>query len=120
MVNQDTGYCGAHTPGGHDEMLRRASKGGQATRQAWKRPGVSVEELGALETVEDAQRWLRVLGAAVASGRLDKGDAGAAVKAIEVWLKSRDSLTEAEMTRMAEKIAQLQGRKKPGKIRVAP
>lgn len=92
-------------------MRRRGLRGGRATKEAWKRPGVGADELGALETVADAQRWLRVLGCAVVGGRLDKGDATAATRAIEVWLKADDSLTEADMERLAEKISVIQGGK---------
>lgn len=95
-------------------MRRRGMKGGRATKDAWKRPGLTSGELGDLETLADAQRWLRVIGSAVATGRLDKGDAQAATRAVEVWIRADDSLTEAEMERMAEKIDELKSRKGPG------
>jgi hypothetical protein len=92
-------------------MRERGAKGGEATRESWARPGVTSDELGPLETVEHAQRWLRVIGEAVATKRLDKGDAQAATRAVEVWLKASDSLTEEDVTRLAEKIAAVQGGK---------
>jgi len=92
-------------------MRRRGLRGGRATKEAWKRPGVAPDELGPLETVEDAQRWLRILASAVVSGRLDKGDAVAATRGVEVWLRASDSLTEGDMERLAEKIEAIQGGK---------
>ena len=103
LVDQATGLCSAHAPNGQREMSRRAKKGGKATREVWKREGVKADELGPLKSVSDAQRWLEVIGAGVVSGRLDKGDASAGVRAVEVWIKASDSLTEADLQRLADK-----------------
>lgn len=113
LVDQATGWCPAHAPGGREEMRRRALKGAKATREAWKRPGLSEGELGALETLQDAQRWLRVIGSAVATGRLDKGDAQAATRAVEVWIRASDSLTEGEIAALHEKLEAVVAGKKP-------
>lgn len=113
MVNQDTGYCPAHAPGGREEMRRRGLKGGRRTKEAWKRPGVTAEELGTLESLADAQRWLTVIASAVATGRLDRGDAQAATRAIEVWLKAADSLTEEQVQALQEKLDAVQAGRKP-------
>jgi len=113
MVDEGTGFCPAHGPDGSDEMRRRALKGGKATREVWKRPGVTEEELGALESLADAQRWLRVIGGAVASGRLDKGDAQAATRAIEVWIRAADSLTEAQVQELADKLEAVKAGRSP-------
>lgn len=113
LVDQDTGFCPAHGPGGREEMRRRAKLGAQATKNAWKRPGLREDELGDLETLADAQRWLRVIGAAVASGRLDKGDAQAATRAVEVWIRAGDSLTEKEVQDLADKLEAVKAGKQP-------
>ena len=88
-------------------MARRAKLGGRATKEAWKRQGVTEKELGPLESVADAQRWLRIIAAAVVSGRLDKGDAASGTRAVDVWLKGQDSLTEADVERLADKADEL-------------
>ena len=103
MVSKANGFCSAHRPGGRQEMARRARLGGKATQERWKREGVTEKELGPLKTVADAQRWLEVIGAGVVSGRLDKGDASAGVRAVEVWIRASDSLTEADLQRLSDK-----------------
>lgn len=105
----ETGLCQSHRD--PEGMRERGRKGGEATREALARPGLTSEELGSLETIEDAQRWLRLIGEGVVTKRLDRGDASAAVKAIEAWLKADDSLTDADMERIAKKLAEVQGGK---------
>ena len=117
LVNQATGFCAAHEPGGQQEMSRRAKLGGAATKEVWRRKGLTEKELGPLETVADSQRWLRIIGAAVVTGRLDKGDAAAATRCVDVWLKGQDSLTEAEVERLADKLEELGKRPKLRQIR---
>ena len=82
-------------------MVRRARLGGKATQEAWKREGVTKKELGPLRTVSDAQRWLEIIGSGVISGRIDKGDAGVGVRAVEAWIKASDSLTEEAVLKLA-------------------
>ena len=84
-------------------MRRRAKLGGAATKEAWNRKGVTEKELGPLKTTAHAQHWLEVIGAGVVSGRLDKGDASAGVRAVEVWIRAQDSLNEEDLQRLADK-----------------
>ena len=88
-------------------MSRRARLGGAATKEVWKRKGVKEGELGELACLGDAQRWLRIIASAVVSGRLDKGDASAATRALDSWIRAQDSLTEAEVARLADKLEEL-------------
>ena len=89
-------------------MARRARLGGAATKEKWRREGVTERELGPLETVADAKTWVRILTAAVASGRIDKGDAATAIRGVEVWLKGADSLVEVDVLRLADRADEIE------------
>ena len=102
LVDQVSQLCDAHAQNSHQEMSRRGSQGGRATREKWVRPGVSKEELGPLKTIADAQRWIRILTVAVASGRIDKGDAQIAIRGCEIWMRGQDSLTEKAVLELAD------------------
>jgi len=113
LVDEGTGFCPAHGPGASERMRERGLRGGIATRNAWKRPGLSDAELGELTSLIDAQRWLRVIGSAVATGRLDRGDAQAATRAVEVWIRASDSLTEGEIQALHDKLEAVKSGKPP-------
>ncbi len=117
LVDQGTLLCRAHSPTGHEEMARRGKLGGKATKEVWKRPGIEAAELGDLACLDDAQRWLRIIAGGVVSGRLDRGDASASIRAIEVWIRAQDSLTEAEVARLADKLDALGKQPKLRQIR---
>ena len=103
LVSQATYLCNAHAPNGQQEMARRAKLGGRATQEVWHRPGLSAGDLGPLESVADAQRWLRLIGSGVLDRSIDKGDGAIATRAVDVWLKAQDGLTEADVLRLADK-----------------
>ena len=63
-------------------------KGGLASAKARQRKGLDKSQLGPLESHEDAKRWLRLIGTAVVTQVLDKGDAQAGIRAVEAWLKA--------------------------------
>ena len=63
-------------------------KGGLASAKARQRKGLNKSQLGQLESHEDAKRWLRLIGEAVVTQVLDKGDAQAGIRAVEAWLKA--------------------------------
>lgn len=53
------------------------------------------EELGPLETIDDAMRRLDRLGLWISAGMLSGSQGGAAVRSIEVWLRGHETrLTE--------------------------
>lgn len=92
IVGED-GYCSAHRPGGEERMKRLAAKGAAASR----RGGLDPDELGELHTHTDAQRWLEVIGRAVASGRLGDRAAQAAIRAVAEWVKAEGERATAEI-----------------------
>jgi hypothetical protein len=77
-----------------DFAREAGKKGGIASAKARKRPGLDKDKLGPLETHEDAKRWLRLIGEAVVTLALDKGDAQAGIRAVEAWLKAEADRVE--------------------------
>ncbi len=77
------------------DLAREAGKkGGLAAARARRRPGLDKNKLGPLDTHEDAKRWLRMIGEAVVTLALDKGDAQAGIRAVEAWLKAEADRVE--------------------------
>ena len=66
--------------------------------------GGSPEGLGLLETLADAQRWLRVIGKSALSDRLDKGGAQAATRALEVWIRAEGEPREERIEGLAKRM----------------
>ena len=77
-----------------DFARKAGKKGGLASARARRRPGLDRNQLGPLETHEDAKRWLRMIGEAVVTLKLDKGDAQAGIRAVEAWLKAEADRVE--------------------------
>jgi len=66
-------------------------------------------ELGALETLEDAQRWLRQIALWAAGGLLHGSVASACNRAVEVWLRAHESrLTRDVVHRLQERLEALE------------
>ena len=67
-------------------------------------------ELGRLETVEDAMRRLDRLNTWIAAGLLSGSQGGAAVRAVEVWLRGHESrLTERVVEELHDEVERLKG-----------
>jgi hypothetical protein len=75
-------------------MRRRGLRGAIASRRA---SGIEDGALGSLETHEDAQRWLRLIGEAVVTGNLTDKAATAGVKAVEAWVRTEAERATAEV-----------------------
>ena len=88
------GFCNAHGPGGQERMKRLAQKGGIKSRQP---SGLDPNELGPLETHENAQAWLETLGRAVACGRLSDRQAQAAIRAVGEWVRTAGERATSEV-----------------------
>ena len=96
----DAGLCPAHRPGGKEEMTRRAKRGAAATRRRWRRD----MSLPPLTTFEAAQKWLEIVGRAVAAGHLGPREADAITRAARHWI---DAAGGAELETL---VRQLRGR----------
>jgi hypothetical protein len=77
-----------------DFAREAGKKGGLAAAKARARKGLDKDALGPLESHEDAKRWLRLIGEAVVTQVLDKGDAQAGIRAVEAWLKAEADRVE--------------------------
>ncbi len=88
MVDEN-GWCPAHGPGAQERLREQGKKGGAALRRKWQAiRGLEPEDLGPLDTHEDAKRWLEVIGKAVLSNTIDSKAAHAGARAVETWLKA--------------------------------
>jgi len=114
FVVTGTRYCSAHQPGGRQEMQRRGLMGALASRRSH---GLDPDELEELETHEDAKRRLDLIGQAVLTGRLRDGQANAAVRSVEAWLRAEgERLTVAvveDLRRQVEAFCSECGRPRP-------
>lgn len=77
-------------------MRARGMRGGGSTAKRCLKPGLVRDDLGSLETVRDAQRWLEAIGEGVVTGRLKPQEATARVRAVETWLKAESERLKIE------------------------
>ncbi len=90
------------------EQARRLGKKGGRPRKL--RVNDVEEALGALDTLEDAGRWLRQIGIWAAAGKLSGAVANACVRSVEVWLKTHESkLTRQVVDDLKGRLAELEG-----------
>lgn len=89
---------------------REGAKGGRAKART-KLTLTQVEnELGTLDTLEDAQRRLDRIGVWALAGLLAGSVAGSAVRSVEVWVKTHESrLTTEVVQELRERLEQLEG-----------
>lgn len=55
-------------------------------------------ELGSLDSLEDAQRWLRMIALWTAAGMLTGAAGNVCVRSVEVWLKGAEAKLSREIT----------------------
>jgi len=118
FVGED-GFCDAHSPtrGGREEMQRRGLMGALASR---KPGGLDPDEIGKLETHADVRRRLDLICRAVLVGRLRDGQAQAAIRACEAWIRARGEEVTMEVVgdlrRQVEDLKAQLGKKPAPKI----
>ena len=94
-------------------------KGGRARRKL--NLDVVTAELGALDTLDDAMRWLRQIALWAAGGLLHGAVAGACNRSVEVWVRSHESkLTEQVVGELRQRLEELEGHVKRQKLGVVP
>ncbi len=102
FVDPMTGFCPAHVPGARDRLSNAGRKGGEATKRRLSGPaGLGPHELPALSSPEAAERWLEIVGRAVAEGRLAHRPGQVVATAVREWLKAH------EAGRVAERLEEL-------------
>ncbi len=74
-------------------MNVRAQMGGI---KAHNGKGLDHSNIGELETVRDAQRWLRTIAEGVVTGKLRPQEGTTGVRAIEAWLKAEQDRVAAD------------------------
>ena len=99
------GFCEAHGIGGREKMKLRAHMGGMKAHHG---KGLDRSVLGDLETVRDAQRWLRAIAEGVVTGRLKAQEGTAGVRALEAWLKAeQDRVAEDDLAELKDQLAEV-------------
>ena len=93
----ENSLCPAHRPGARETMAERGRLGGLATKRKAASPGLDPNELPSLQTHQDAQAWLEIIGRAVATGRLSDRQAQAAIRAVSEWVKAEGERATAEV-----------------------
>ncbi len=118
-VVDESGYCPAHRPGGRDAMAERGRIGAEVSKQVRRKgKGLRPGELGPLRNPGDAKRWLRIIGRAVAEGRLRSRDGDAATRAVREWLRAYDVSTVADrLEELQATVAELKGEKKLRRVK---
>lgn len=83
---KEDGKCLYHSAYTADTLREGQRAGGRATAEKHRRTGLEESELPQLVTHADAKARLDLISRAVATGRLDKGDAASAINGVKVWL----------------------------------
>lgn len=104
LVDPVSGFCASHDPAKRDRILAAARRGGEANRRKLQAPGLGPDELPPLESPQAAERWLEILGKAVATGRLGHHEATAIVRAVREFLRAHEAGS------MADKVEELQAK----------
>lgn len=103
------------------DSARRAGKRSGASRRRLTIDRVE-DELGALGSLEDAERWLRTLGIWGAAGLLTGAVLGGCVRAVDVWVRAHEAkLTRKVVDEIQARVnaleAQLRTPSRPGLVR---
>jgi len=89
-------------------MAWRGRRGAEATRKRFQAAGIASEDLGGLQTHEDAKRWLEAIGRAVVTGGLGNREATAGIRAVEAWLKAEgERVTMQVVGELKDEVARL-------------
>jgi hypothetical protein len=105
---------------GNPDIGQLASVGGHAKARRRLTPERVEAELGALDTLEDAMRWLRQIALWAAGGLLHGAVASACNRSVEVWVRAHESRLTREVVdtlrgRLEELEAQL-SRQRLGRV----
>src|SRR5690349_16856708 len=86
-------WCSSHDPSPVAREARKLAslRGGESTRAKHRQRAVlDPGELGPLESPEDATRWARTIGEAVATGRLSASAGQTVTRVLAEWTRARD------------------------------
>ncbi len=119
LVDPVSGFCPAHGPGAKERLSEQGKVGAQVTKQVRRKgKGLRPGELGPLRTPEDAKRWLRIIGRAVAEGRLRSRDGDATTRAVREWLRAYDAgVVTDRVEELRAEMAKLKGERKLKRVK---
>ncbi len=119
LVDPLSGFCPAHGPGARARLSEHGKVGAEVTKQVRRKgKGLRPGELGSLRTPKDAERWLRIVGQAVAEGRLRSRDGDATTRAVREWLRAWEAGAVADrLEELKGEIAKLKGEKKLRRVK---
>lgn len=108
------GFCFNHDPVRRTKSKAAKSRGGQTSAARHGHPVLTKEDLGALDSPQDALRWLEVIGRAVILGRIGDKAAQAGCRAVEAWLRANaDKETQEQIEQLRADITALKSLKRP-------
>lgn len=108
LVNEESGYCPAHDPDAEERRREIAKKGAEASARARRGGGLEEDELPPLTGPRAAERWLEVIGRAVATKRLSHNEGKALARVIREYLRAHESgAMEERVEDLQEKVAAL-------------
>lgn len=100
------GYCAMHRPGEAQENRRRRRQGGRKSKGA-----LLLDDLPALQTPQDAERWLEVVGRAVATGVLPASKGQVAASCVRAWLSAHEQGKVSDQVEdLRQKVEELKAR----------
>ncbi len=119
LVDPLSGFCPAHGPGAKERLSEQGKVGAQVTKQVRRKgKGLKPGELGPLGTPDDAKRWLRIIGRAVAEGRLRSRDGDATTRAVREWRRAYEAGTVTDrLEELRATVAELKGEKKLRRVK---
>ena len=113
LVDPLSGFCPAHGPGARARLSEQGKAGAEVTKQVRRKgKGLRPGELGALRTPKDAERWLRIVGQAVAEGQLRSRDGDATTRAVREWLRAHEAgVVTDRVEELREQVSELKQKK---------
>lgn len=116
FVDPSTGLCPSHSENASERLSEYGRKGAKATAKKLQRDGLEDHELPPLDTPQAAERWIEVVGRAVATGRMSHNEGRTLARLVREWLRTREAGEMADrVDELQEKVAKL----KRGELEVA-
>ena len=109
FVDPDTGLCRQHGPGAAERMAEQGRKGALATKKRFGGISLPSDRLGPLETIHDAQRWLRLIAGAVGARQLTHSEGQSMTVSVREWVKAESERLKVEdLEELRAQVAELQ------------